>query len=108
MFTFPHFIDFYINSIFFRILHVLCAGVLEFPLPNPGSVIVLMSGDGLQVTVPAVLLLSFSQLVRNLLIDHLPPAFSPPAISSLPAVLRMTLQLVRLLCSAKGGFVGEV
>ena len=78
---------------------------LEFPLPTPGSVIVLMSGDGLQVKVPAVLLLSFSQLVRNILTDHLPPAFSPIAIS-LPAVLGKTLQLVGLLCSGREVFVG--
>jgi len=78
---------------------------LESPLANPGSVIVLMNGDGYQARVPAVILLSYSHFVRNLLADHLPPTYSPPAIS-LPAVSRKTLQLVELLCSGGELFVG--
>ena len=52
----------------------------------------------------AVNLLSPGQLIRNLLTDHLSPAFRPPAISYLPSVLGKTGEASVL---RKGGFVGE-
>ena len=77
-----------------------------FSFSHPGSEIVLLSGDGHQVRVPAVLLLSTSHLVRSLLSDHLPLAYSPPAIS-LPAVTRQVLYVVRQLCTEGRAYVDE-
>ena len=77
-----------------------------FSFSDPGSEIVLLSGDGHQEKFPAVLLLSTSHLVRSLLADHLPPAYSPPAIS-LPAVTGQVLQVVRQLCTEGRAYVGE-
>eukprot|EP00092_Neocalanus_flemingeri_P033143 GFUD01036041.1.p1 GENE.GFUD01036041.1~~GFUD01036041.1.p1 ORF type:complete len:324 (-),score=69.66 GFUD01036041.1:69-1040(-) len=56
------------------------------PLSDTSSVISLLSGDGCQVDVPAMLLLATSPLVRAILsIDHAPPAFIHPVLS-LPSV----------------------
>eukprot|EP00092_Neocalanus_flemingeri_P098611 GFUD01125752.1.p1 GENE.GFUD01125752.1~~GFUD01125752.1.p1 ORF type:complete len:333 (+),score=63.03 GFUD01125752.1:30-1028(+) len=56
------------------------------PLSDTSSVISLLSGDGYQVDVPAILLLATSPLVRAILsIDHTPPAYIHPIIS-LPSV----------------------
>eukprot|EP00092_Neocalanus_flemingeri_P025837 GFUD01028004.1.p1 GENE.GFUD01028004.1~~GFUD01028004.1.p1 ORF type:complete len:319 (+),score=59.93 GFUD01028004.1:30-986(+) len=56
------------------------------PLSDTSSVISLLSGDGRQVDVPAMLLLATSPLVRTILsTDHAPPAFMDPVIS-LPSV----------------------
>ena len=54
---------------------------------NTSCVIRLLGGDGVQVEIPATLLLATSPLVRNILSDsnHLHPVYSLPVIS-IPSV----------------------
>jgi len=62
--------------------------------PDGSSTIVLLSGNGQLVTVPAVLLLAASPLVRSILADLLPPNYSF-CFLSLPAATGDTLELVK-------------
>jgi len=57
------------------------------------SAIILLSGDAKQVAVPACLLIAVSPLVRSIMSELLPPAFSP-CILSLPAATGKVLQAV--------------
>ena len=56
--------------------------------------LLLLGGDGHQVAVPAPLLLAASPLVRNILTDHLPPAYSQ-CFLSLPSATEDVLEVVR-------------
>ena len=71
----------------------------SLPMSDTSGTIVLLSGDGCQVVVPAVLLLAASPLVRNMLTDHLPPIYSPIFLS-LPAVTGDVLQVVGEILSS--------
>jgi hypothetical protein len=62
--------------------------------PDGSSTLVLLGDNGQQVTVPAVLLLAASPLVRSILRDLLPPAYSP-CFLSLPAATGDTLEMVK-------------
>jgi len=62
------------------------------PAPNPSGNLLLLGGDGQQVAVPVPLLLAVSPVVRSILTDHLPPAYSPCCLT-LPAATGDALQL---------------
>jgi len=67
---------------------------LQF-LPTPdacATLLLLLGGNGQQVVVPAPLLLAASPVVRSILSDHLPPAYSLCCIS-LPATTGDVLQV---------------
>jgi len=53
----------------------------SLPCPSTSPTLLLLGGDGQQVAVPAPLLLAVSPLVRSILKDIPPPAFSPCFIS---------------------------
>jgi len=60
---------------------------------NCSTTVLLIGGNGHQVVVPASILLATSPLVRNILTDHLPPAYSQCCFS-IPAATGDSLQLV--------------
>jgi len=62
------------------------------PPPDASATLLLLGGDGQQVAVPAALLLAASPVVRSILTDHLPPAYSPCCLS-LPATTGDVLQV---------------
>jgi len=63
-----------------------------------GGALSLLGRDGCQVLVPAELLLAVSPLVRTMMTDLLPPAFSPHVIS-IPGVTGAVLLMVAELLS---------
>ena len=65
----------------------------SLPLSDNSGTIILLSGDGGQVALPAALLLAASPLVRKILTEHLPPIYSQPVLS-FPAVTGDVLQVV--------------
>jgi hypothetical protein len=66
----------------------------SLPAPDVSTTLVLIGGDGHQVSVPApLLLIAVSPLVRNILTDLLPPAYCP-CFLSLPTSGEV-LQIVR-------------
>jgi len=65
----------------------------SLPSPNASPNLLLLGGDGQQVAVPATLLLAVSPLVRSILTDLLPPAYSP-CFLSLPAVTEEVLHVM--------------
>ena len=71
--------------------------------PNASPTLLLLGGDGQQVAVPAHLLLAVSPLVRSILTDLLPPAYSP-CFLSLPAVTEEVLQaMVDIVATGAAG-----
>ena len=60
---------------------------------DPSATVLLIGGNGHQIAVPVPLLLAASPLVRNILTDHLPPAYSPCCFS-IPTASGDVLQLV--------------
>ena len=65
--------------------------------------VLLLAGDGQQVAVPAPLLLAVSPLVRSILTDLLPPAYSP-CLLSLPDVTEDVLHaMVDILSTGTTG-----
>jgi len=72
--------------------------------PNVNGNLLLLGGDGEQVAVPVPLLLAVSPVVRSLLADHLPPAYSPCCLS-LSATTVDVLQVFGEII-ATGGAVG--
>ena len=65
------------------------------------SSILLLGGDRQQVAVPAAVLLAVSPLLRSILTDLLPPAFSP-CILSISATGDI-LQVVKDILRVEGG-----
>jgi len=74
------------------------------PTSDVSATLLLIGGDGQQVAVPVPLLLAVSPVVRRLLTDHLPPAYSPCCLS-LPATTGDVLQVFRDIL-ATGAAVG--
>jgi len=65
--------------------------------------VLLLAGDGQQVAVPAPLLLAVSPLVRSILTELLPPAYSPCRLS-LPDVTQEVLHaMVDILATGTTG-----
>ena len=67
--------------------------VLTLSSTNIGGALTLLSEDGCQVQVPAELLVAVSPLIKSMMSDLLPPAYSPHVIS-IPAVTGASLLLV--------------
>jgi len=76
----------------------------SLPSPDASPTLLLLGGDGQQVAVPAPLLLAVSPLVRSILTDLLPPAYSP-CFFSLPGATEDVLHVVVdiLATGAAGG-----
>jgi len=76
----------------------------SLPNPNASTSLLLSGGDGQHVPFPAPLLLAVSPLVRSILADLLPPAFSPCSFS-LPDVTEEVLHVILdlLTTGAAGG-----
>jgi len=75
----------------------------SLPSHNASPSLLLLGGDGQQVAVPAPLLLAVSPLVRSILTDLLPPAYSP-CFLSLPAVTEDILHvMVDILATGSAG-----
>ena len=62
------------------------------PTPDVSATLLILGGDGQQVAVPVPLLLAVSPVVRSILTEHLPPAYSPCCLS-LPATTGDVLQV---------------
>jgi len=75
----------------------------SLPNPNASTSLLLSGGDGQHVPFPAPLLLAVSPLVRSILADLLPPAFTP--CFSLPDVTEEVLHVILdiLATGAAGG-----
>ena len=63
-----------------------------------GALLTLLGKDGCQVPVPAALLVAVSPLVKSIMSDLLPPAYSPHVIS-IPAATGAVLLMVAELLS---------
>jgi len=76
----------------------------SLPSPNASPTLLLLGGDGQQVAVPAPLVLAASPLVRSILTDLPPPAYSP-CLLSIPGVTEEVLHVVVaiLATGAAGG-----
>ena len=78
----------------------------SLPCNTDSSMIVLLSGDGCQLPVPAALLLATSPLIRSVFsADHLPPAYCTPVIT-LSSVTGHVLQFLEELLSSGNVTVG--